>query len=749
MPAEGRAAAIGRALGEKRLSYTPPHRPGIVPGKGVAPVQHHAFESDSRLGDRLAAARRTRFVGREGELDLFRSAIASAQPPFAVLYVYGPGGIGKTTLVQEWMRLGRDAGRPVVRLDARHLEPAPEVFLAELGRALGLDSRAAAPAAAWPARGVLVLDTYENIAPLDSWLREMFLPQLSAQTLIVIAGRQPPAAAWTTDIAWAPLTRVLALRNFRRDESETYLTACGVAPARHAEVIAATYGHPLALSLAADALLRDGGRAAFEVADAPDIVRTLLENLVDDLPDAQHRLALYACAFTTAVTEPVLAAALGVDDAHGIFDWLGRLSFIEHGSHGLFPHDLARDVLYADARLRNPGIRRQLNERLLTYLYGEFQRAHGIEQQRLWFDIIYLQRYNPAMRPYFVWSATCAAYAEAARPEDSAQILDIVEQHEGTASRAIAAHWLRRQPEAFLVIREHTGTLVGLVAHVRLEHATAEDARIDPAVAALQAFMQRRGPLRRGEEVSCVRLVMARDLYQARSPSFNVLAANTSLYWTTHRGLAWSFIVAADSDYMLPLFTSLHVWREPEADFEVGGRRYGVFAHDWRVEPVEAWFRSKVDRATDCEAAVPAPEIPPLLVLAHADFVDAVRHALREYTRPERLAASPLLRTRVCAGDSGPGVDTLRALLAEAANALTRNPKDRKLHLAVWHTFFEPARTQEEAAEFLGLPFNTYRYQLARAIERVSAWLWERELRGSRNSAAIARPPAGSGAEGG
>ena len=33
-----------------------------------------------------------------------------------------------------------------------------------------------------------------------------------------------------------------------------------------------------------------------------------------------------------------------------------------------------------------------------------------------------------------------------------------------------------------------------------------------------------------------------------------------------------------------------------------------------------------------------------------------------------------------------------------------------------------------EAAEFLGLPFNTYRYQLARGIERLSECMWRREL---------------------
>ena len=55
----------------------------------------------SRLADRLAAARRARFVGRLAELELFRAALLEQEPPFAVLHLFGPGGVGKTALLGE------------------------------------------------------------------------------------------------------------------------------------------------------------------------------------------------------------------------------------------------------------------------------------------------------------------------------------------------------------------------------------------------------------------------------------------------------------------------------------------------------------------------------------------------------------------------------------------------------------------------------------------------------------------------
>ena len=95
-------------------------------------------EPKFRLADRLAAARQGRFVGREAELQLFRLALLATEPPFAVLHIYGPGGVGKTTLLQEYARLATDSGRPVVRLDGRNVEPSPPGFLLALRQARGL-----------------------------------------------------------------------------------------------------------------------------------------------------------------------------------------------------------------------------------------------------------------------------------------------------------------------------------------------------------------------------------------------------------------------------------------------------------------------------------------------------------------------------------------------------------------------------------------------------------------------------------
>ena len=81
-----------------------------------------------------------------------------------------------------------------------------------------------------------------------------------------------------------------------------------------------------------------------------------------------------------------------------------------------------------------------------------------------------------------------------------------------------------------------------------------------------------------------------------------------------------------------------------------------------------------------------------------------------------------MLRSRLVVehGGGAPTAATLQELLRDAAATLRGNPKDEKLYRALSRTYFEPAATQELAAEVLGLPFSTYRYHLTAGLGRVT-----------------------------
>ena len=174
--------------------------------------------------------------------------------------------------------------------------------------------------------------------------------------------------------------------------------------------------------------------------------------------------------------------------------------------------------------------------------------------------------------------------------------------------------------------------------------------------------------------------------------------------------------------------------RAADADFEVGGRRYGVFARDWRRSDVSAWLELMAERelSGDPAALCAEPAAAPLLALSQPEFAAATRRALRDLHHGDALAASPLARARVVHERAPqPAGEALRSLLEEAIDALRADPRDAKPLRALERTFLRPAPTQEAAAELLGLPFSTYRDHLARGIQRVVDWLWQRELYGA------------------
>jgi hypothetical protein len=689
-----------------------------------------------RLADKLTAARQRRFVGRASEQALFQSALAASELPFQLLYIFGPGGVGKTTLLNSLESACEQAKAPHVRIDARNVEPSPDAFVGALRLTLNLapadpplpDVLARSP------RSVILVDTCENLAPLDAWLRDVFLPELPETTLTVMAGRNPPAPAWQADPGWQTLIRTIPLRNLSPDEGREYLLRRGVPAEQHAQVLSFTHSHPLALSLVADVLDQRPGQQ-FQPEDAPNVVKTLLEQFVQKVPGLAHRAALEACALVRLTTESLLAEMLVAPDAHELFDWLRSLSFIESGPLGLFPHDLAREALGADVRWRNPDWYAELHKRARGYYTARLAHTTGIEQQRHLFDLIFLHRDNPVVRPVFEWQASGSLLAEAARPEDETAVLAMTRAHEGDEAAHVAAHWLKRQPRGALVVRDADRQIAGWLMMVGLPQTNADDWAIDSGARLACAYLQKRAPLRPGETATLFRFWMARDTYQSVSPAQSLLFVSIVRHYLTTPGLAFTFIPCAEAEFWLPVFTYADLHRLAEADFEIGARRYGMYGHDWRVTPPGAWLALLAEREVGGGAPVAAPAVTqPIIVLSETEFADAVRDALRDFTRPDVLHINPLTRSRLVmertANTNTDRASILQGLLREASEALQASPREAKLYRALHHTYLQPAPTQEQAAELLDIPFSTYRRHLKSGLTRVTEILWAQEVNG-------------------
>jgi hypothetical protein len=202
-------------------------------------------------------------------------------------------------------------------------------------------------------------------------------------------------------------------------------------------------------------------------------------------------------------------------------------------------------------------------------------------------------------------------------------------------------------------------------------------------------------------------------------PGVLVASVSTVMEWMT-RPLAWAFIVFRDIEFFSAFFEYLTF--TPQLEVVVEGETHAVYGIDWRRLTVGAWLDLMNEREHSGGTG-PAPEHllrpPPM---DRAAFAAAVRAALADLHRPDRLAASPLAGTNLARhGD-------LRPVLESAVDSLAREPKGDILHAVVMRTYVRSAATQEAAAEALGLPFSTYRRHLARALEHLVDLLWAVEI---------------------
>jgi ABC-type Mn2+/Zn2+ transport system ATPase subunit len=136
--------------------------------------------------DRIAAARRQRFVGRGIECALFREALTAQILSFQILHIVGPGGVGKTTLLKEFVALAVENQHTAHYVDARNLEPSPQSFLNVLSQAMDLN-RSESPLEViihLPQRQAYLIDTWDIHPSLVNLLRDSFLPQLTDNTLL-------------------------------------------------------------------------------------------------------------------------------------------------------------------------------------------------------------------------------------------------------------------------------------------------------------------------------------------------------------------------------------------------------------------------------------------------------------------------------------------------------------------------------------------------------------------------------------
>jgi hypothetical protein len=315
------------------------------------------------------------------------------------------------------------------------------------------------------------------------------------------------------------------------------------------------------------------------------------------------------------------------------------------------------------------------------------------------------------------------AAATPGRPEDHPQIVTLVERIQGSADAELTSRWMAEQPDAVQVVRQG-GRVVAFAVGVIVPTGSPLE-REDPIVRTALAHVERTGPARPGEGIHVMRSMggaeeMERDPYAVLVASVEALTT-----WLT-RPLAWSFTAPTDEEFWGPFFDYIALERLSEVS--VGGRRHVLHGIDWRRLSPDRWMDLMNDRERTGTTGPPPADLLRPAPLGREAFAAAVRGALRDLHRDDRLAASPLQGSRLAEGPAGCGAAGLRDSLLRGIAALGRRPRGAGLQRVLDRTFVRAAPTQEAAAEVLGLPFSTYRRHLATALDDLVELLWAVEI---------------------
>lgn len=264
---------------------------------------------------------------------------------------------------------------------------------------------------------------------------------------------------------------------------------------------------------------------------------------------------------------------------------------VERHPAGLVLHDLAKTALVTNLAWRNAERLARLVERVYTKIFTDLESPISQTRRRRLVTLLWrMFELHPELAALMSGPELSGAPSVA----ELDAIAEHVERFEGRRSAAALKLWLERDPTCARVIRDKDGAMLGYSVLVDVEPDDDEARAADPVLVRLDTTLELT------EKYSVARWFADCHAYHdVTSVSFGCHILNAE------RGLCAS---EGDSSWHVVLVSNPEAWerfahftdfRDREASFDLGDRRFTAFAHDLRTRPLLEWFRTYTRRLSD------------------------------------------------------------------------------------------------------------------------------------------------------
>lgn len=243
-------------------------------------------------------------------------------------------------------------------------------------------------------RLVLILDAYEQMEALDTWVRD-WVRALHFNTLTIIAGRTFPSETWELGWpGWMARAYVEELEPMTDDALSTLVRRYyGVIqgedpePAQAEAVVRFARGLPLVATTAAR-LWASYNVKEFQAVKA-QVVADLVDRLLEAVPESLGQM-VEAAAVLRWFDQTVLRAVLGVKVSDAKYKELQHFPFVRPVMTGkLAVHDVMREITEENLKMQDPGRHRTWHERAAAYFEQSMAEADREERELLFLERLY------------------------------------------------------------------------------------------------------------------------------------------------------------------------------------------------------------------------------------------------------------------------------------------------------------------------------------------------------------------------